>query len=59
MKTGLWTKSAFEKLLQLVQLEYHGKEYGEESRRKKTWQKIEAPTMAVRSTLKQTEKCPE
>ena len=63
MKTGIWTKLVFKKLLQLAQMIYHSKEYEEESRRekkKKTLQKNEAPTMAVRSILKQTEeKCQE
>ena len=60
MKTGIWTKSVFKKLLQLAQMVYYGKEYEEEKRKKKTWQKTEAPTMAIRSSLKQPEeKCPE
>ena len=61
MKTGIWTKSVFKKLLQRAQMVNHAKEYEEEiQRKKKPWQKTEAPTMAVRSTLKQLEeKCPE
>ena len=60
MKTGIWTKSVFKKLLQLAQMVYYGKEYEEKKRKKKTWQKTEAPTMAIRSSLKQPEeKCPE
>ena len=35
MKTGIWTKLVFKKLLQLAQMIYHSKEYEEESRRKK------------------------
>ena len=61
MKTDVWTKSVFKKLLQLVQTVYYGRGYEEEkSRQKRNRQKTEAPTMAVRSALKQLEeKCPE
>ena len=61
MKTGVWTKSVFRKLLQLTQAVYYGREYEEENRGKKsTRQKTEAPTMAVRPALKQPEeKCPD
>ena len=34
MKTGIWTKSVFKKLLQLAQMVYYGKEYEEEKRKK-------------------------
>ena len=53
---------SLQKTVQLSQMVYHGKEYKEENRRekKKTWPKTKAPTMAVRSTLKQpVKKCPE
>ena len=33
MKTGIWTKSVFKKLLQLAQMVYYGKEYEEEKRK--------------------------
>ena len=48
---------SLEKLLYLAQMVYHGREYEEENRRRKrTRKKTEAPTKAVRSTLKQPEK---
>ena len=48
MKTGIWTNSVFKKLLQCAQMVNHGKEYEEEiQRKKKPWQKTEAPTMVV------------
>ena len=55
MKTGLWTKSVFKKLLQLAQMVYYGREYEEDNKRQKKNQ-TDAPTMAVRPALKQPEK---
>ena len=52
-KTGVWTKSVFEKLLQLAQTVYYGREYKEEER---TRQRTETPTKSVKSALKQPEK---
>ena len=50
---------SLEKLLQLAQTVYYGREYKEENKRqKRTRQKTEAPTMAIRSALKQSEKMP-
>ena len=44
MKTGIWTKSVFKELLQLVQMVYYGTEYEEENKRQKKDQgKTEAP----------------
>ena len=51
---------SFKKWLQLAQMVYCGREYEEEKSKKRTRQETEAPTMAVRSVLKQPEeKCPE
>ena len=48
---------SLEKLLQLAQTVYYGREYEEEKlRQKRTRQKNEAPTIAVRPALKQPEK---
>ena len=48
---------SLEKPLQLAQTVYYGRELDEENRRqKRTKQKTEAPTMAVRPALKQPEK---
>ena len=46
MKTGVWTKAVFKKLLQLAQMVYHGKEYKEESGRgkKKKLTKEQSPS---------------
>ena len=52
-KTGVWTKSVFEKLLELAQMVYYGKEYEE---KKRTRQRTKGPTKAVKSALKQPEK---
>jgi len=38
---------SLEKLLQLAQMVYYGREYKEENRKKRTRQKTDAPTMAV------------
>ena len=35
MKTGVWTKSIFKKLLQLAQMVYYGREYEVENKRQK------------------------
>ena len=59
-KQAFGPNQSLEKLLQLAQMVYYGREYEEENRQKRTRQKTKAPTMAVRSTLKQPEeKCPE
>ena len=60
-KQAFGPNQSFEKLLQLAQMVYCGREYKEENKRqKRIRQKTEAPTMAVRSALKQPEeKCPE
>ena len=60
-KQAFGQNQSVEKLLQLAQTIYYGKEYEEENKRqKRTRQKTEVPTMAVRSALKQPEKkCPE
>ena len=53
MKTENGPNQSLDNLLQLAQTVYYGREYEEENRRKKrTRQKIEAPTMAVRPALK-------
>ena len=61
LQADLLPNWSFEKLLQLAQMVYCGREYKEENKRqKRTRQKTEAPTMATRSALKQPEeKCPE
>ena len=52
MKTEYGPNQSLDNLLQLAQTVYYGREYKEENRRKKrTRQKIEAPTMAVRPAL--------
>ena len=60
-KQAFGPNRSFEKLLQLAQTVYYGREYkGENKRQKRTRQKTEAPTMAVGSALRQhEEKCPE
>ena len=60
-KQAFGPTQSLEKLLQLAQTVYYGREYkGENKRQKRTRQKTEAPTMATRSALKQPEeKCPE
>ena len=60
-KQAFGQNQSVEKLLQLAQTIYYGKEYEEENKRqKRTRQKTEVPTIAVRSALKQPEKkCPE
>ena len=59
-KPAFGPNQSLEKLLQLAQIVYYGREYKEENKRqKRTRQKTEVPTMAVRSALKQPEeKCP-
>ena len=48
---------SLEKVLQLAQMVYYGREYKEQNKRlKRTRQKTEPPTMAVRSALKRPEK---
>ena len=47
---------SLEKLLQLAQMIYYGREYKEENKRqKRTRQQTEAPTVVVRSAMKQPE----
>ena len=46
MKTGVWTKSVFKKLLQLAQMVYYGREYEEDNKRQKKNQ-TDAPTMGL------------
>ena len=60
-KQAFGPTQSLEKLLQLAQTVYYGREYkGENKRQKRTRQKTEAPTMAVGSALRQhEEKCPE
>ena len=53
LKQAYGPNQSLDNLLQLAQTVYYGREYEEENRRKKrTRQKIEAPTMAVRPALK-------
>ena len=35
MKTGIWTKSVFKKLLQLAQTVYYGRAYEDENKKQK------------------------
>ena len=60
-KQAFGQNQSLEKPLQLAQTIHYGREYEEENKRQKsTRQKTEAPTVAVRSALKQPEKkCPE
>ena len=60
-KQAFAPNQSLEKLLQLAQMVYYGREYEEENKRqKRTRRKTEASTMAVRPALKQPEeKCPE
>ena len=51
---------SLDNLLQLAQTVYYGREYEEkEERQRKTKEQEEAFTMAMRTLLKQPEKCPE
>ena len=51
-KQAFGSNQSLEKLLQLAQMVYYGREYKEENQRqKRTRGKTEAPTMAVRSAL--------
>ena len=55
-KPAFGPNQSLEKLLQLAQIVYYGREYKEENKRqKRTRQKTEVPTMAIRSALKQPE----
>ena len=57
LKQAFRPNQSLEKLLQLAQMVYYGREYKEENKKqKRTRQKTEAPRMAVRSALKQPEK---
>ena len=59
MKTRVWTKSIKKKkkLLQLAHMVYYGREYEVENKSKKEpGNRLKPQTMAVRSTLKQSEK---
>ena len=56
MKTDVWTKSVFKKLLQLVQTVYYSREYEEEKRQqKRTKGKAQALVMAVETSINQSE----
>ena len=56
-KQVFWPNQSLEKVLQLAQMVYYGREYKEQNKRlKRTRQKTEPPTMAVRSALKRPEK---
>ena len=49
-KQAFGPNQSLEKLLQLAQMVYYGREYKEENKKqKRTRQKTEAPTMSVRS----------
>ena len=55
-KQAFGPNQSLEKLLQLAQMIYYGKEYEEENKKqKRTRQQTEAPTMAVSSAMKQPE----
>ena len=52
-KQAFGPTQSLEKLLQLAQTVYYGREYkGENKRQKRTRQKTEAPTMAVRPAVR-------
>ena len=56
-KQAFGPNQSLEKLLQLSQTVYYGREYKKQNKRlKRTRQKTESPIMSVRSALKQPEK---
>ena len=61
LKQVFGPNQSLEKLLQLAQTVYYGREYKKENKRqKRTRQKTEVPTMPVRPAVKlPEEKCPE
>ena len=56
MKTAVWTKSVFKKLLQLAQMVYYSREYeGGKQRQKRTNEKAQVLVTAVKTAMNQPE----